>query len=156
VQSSVRPGPRCGPMGGRRLKRGLFNRYVIVGISEAFGVAIKKSRVCWHMIILSIIARCRAQSVAVSISRKIREKDATGSRIKRLGYTLHLASCPPSCMPTLAQGSILHDNLSRPACWLLAPCHAGCLRLLIAHLPEFTEVGAKFCKTDRSQRSSTR
>ena len=37
LQSSVRPGPRCGPVGGRRLKSGLFNRYVIVGISEVFG-----------------------------------------------------------------------------------------------------------------------
>jgi hypothetical protein len=69
--------------------RPLFNRYVIVGISEAFRVAIKKSRVRWHMIVLSIIARRRAQSVAVSISRKIREKDATCSRKKRLGYLLH-------------------------------------------------------------------
>jgi hypothetical protein len=73
-------------VGGRRLKSGLFNRYVIVAISEAFGVAIKKSRVRWHMIVLSIIARRRAKSVAVSISRKIREKDATGLRKKRLGY----------------------------------------------------------------------
>ncbi len=71
-------------MGGRRLKNGLFNRYVIVGISEAFGVAIKKSHVRWHMIVLSIIARHRAQSVAGSSSRKIRETDATGSREKRL------------------------------------------------------------------------
>ena len=87
LQSSVWSGPRCGPVGGRRLKSGLFNRYVIVGISEAFGVAIKKSRVRWHMIVLSIIARRRAQSVVVSISRKIREKDVTGSRKKHLGYT---------------------------------------------------------------------
>ncbi len=86
LQSSVRPGPRCGQVGSRRLKSELFNRYVIVGNSEAFGVAIKKSRVRWHMIVLSIIARRRAQSVAVSISWKIREKDATGSRKKRLGY----------------------------------------------------------------------
>ncbi len=49
----------------------------------------QKSRVRWHMIIrvvLSIIAQRRAQSVAGSISRKIREKDATGSRKKRLSY----------------------------------------------------------------------
>jgi hypothetical protein len=82
LQSSVRPGPRCGPVGGRRLKSGLFNRYVIVGISEAFGVAIKKSHVRWHMIVLSIIALHHAQSVADSSSRKNREKDATGSRKK--------------------------------------------------------------------------
>ncbi len=37
LQSSVRPGPRYGPVGCRRLKSGLFNRYVIVGISEVFG-----------------------------------------------------------------------------------------------------------------------
>ena len=90
LQSSVLPGPRCGPVGGRRLKSGLFNRYVIVGISEAFGVTIKKSRVLWHMIVLSIIARHSAQSVADSSWRKIREKDAADSRKKRLGYS---ASC---------------------------------------------------------------
>ncbi len=49
------PAQDAGPVGGRRLKSGLFNRYAIVGISEAFGVAIKKSRVRWHMIALSII-----------------------------------------------------------------------------------------------------
>ncbi len=38
LQSLLRPGPRCGPVDGCRLKSGLFNRYVIVGISEAFGV----------------------------------------------------------------------------------------------------------------------
>jgi hypothetical protein len=38
------------------------------------------------MIVLSIIARHRAQSVADSSSRKIREKDATDSRKKRLGH----------------------------------------------------------------------
>jgi hypothetical protein len=86
LQSSVLPGPRCGPVGGRRLKSGLFNRYVIVGISEAFGVAINKSRVRWHMIFLSIIARHRAQSVADSSSRKIRENYAADSRKKRFGY----------------------------------------------------------------------
>ncbi len=37
LQSSVRPGPRYGQVGGSRLKSGLFNRYVIVGISEVFG-----------------------------------------------------------------------------------------------------------------------
>ncbi len=78
LQFSVRPGPRCELVGGSRLKSGLFDRYVIVGISEAFGVDIKKSREFWHMIVLSIIARRRAQSVVGSISRKIREKDATG------------------------------------------------------------------------------
>jgi hypothetical protein len=48
---------------------------------------IKKSRLLWHMIALSIIARHRAQSVAGSISRKIREKDATLSREKRYRHT---------------------------------------------------------------------
>ncbi len=37
LQSSVRPGPRYGPVGNRRLKSGLFNWYVIVGILEVFG-----------------------------------------------------------------------------------------------------------------------
>ncbi len=37
LQSSVWPGPRYGPVGCRRLKSGLFNRYVIVGISDVFG-----------------------------------------------------------------------------------------------------------------------
>ena len=37
LQSSVRAGPSYGPVGGCRLKSGLFNRYVIVGISEVFG-----------------------------------------------------------------------------------------------------------------------
>ncbi len=36
LQSSVPPCPRYGPVGGRRLKSGLFNRYVIVVISELF------------------------------------------------------------------------------------------------------------------------
>ncbi len=37
LQSSVLPGPRYGPVGGRRPKSALFNRYAIVGISEVFG-----------------------------------------------------------------------------------------------------------------------
>ena len=81
--SQCGPAQRYGPVGGRRLKSGLFNRYVIVGILEV----LRHNHADWHMIVLSIIARRRAQSVAVSISRKIREKDATGSRKKRLGYT---------------------------------------------------------------------
>jgi hypothetical protein len=42
LQPSVRPCPKIrghyyGPVGGRRLKSGLFNRFVIVGILEVFG-----------------------------------------------------------------------------------------------------------------------
>ncbi len=37
LQSSVRAGPKIRAVDGRRLKSGLFNRYVIVGISELFG-----------------------------------------------------------------------------------------------------------------------
>ncbi len=90
LQSSVRPGQRCRPVGGCRLKSGLFNRYVIVGISEAFGVAIKESRLRWPMIrvVLSITALHRAQSVAGSSSRTIPEKDATGSRKKSFRHKL--------------------------------------------------------------------
>ena len=35
--SQCGPAQRYGPVGGRRLKSGLFNWYVIVGISEVFG-----------------------------------------------------------------------------------------------------------------------
>ncbi len=90
LQSSAWPCPRCGPVGDHRLKSGLFNRYVIVGISEAFGVAIKNSRVLWHMIVLLIIARHRAQRVPDSSSRKfekrmrqVREKIVLDTRGRR-------------------------------------------------------------------------
>ncbi len=54
--------------------------------SDIITPTFSQSRRRWHMILLSIIARHRAQSVADSSSRKIRERDATGSRKKRLGY----------------------------------------------------------------------
>jgi hypothetical protein len=47
-----------------------------------------QSRRHWHMISLSIIARHRALSVADSSWTQIREKDATDSGKKRLGYAI--------------------------------------------------------------------
>ncbi len=44
--------------------------------------AIKKSSLRWHIIVLSILARHSAQSVAGSTSRKFRENHATRSRKK--------------------------------------------------------------------------
>jgi hypothetical protein len=49
----------------------------------------RQSRRHWHMTLLSSIARHRAQSVADSSSRKVREKDATDSSKKRLGCPDH-------------------------------------------------------------------
>jgi hypothetical protein len=89
LQSSVLPGPRYGPVGGRRLKSGLFNWYVIFGISEVFG---------HNHADLQSVTPALAHDPSVNYStaprpkrrgfkfEKIREKDATGSRKKRLGY----------------------------------------------------------------------
>ena len=56
----------------------------------------------------------RAQSVAGSISRKIRKKDATGSRKKRLGYMLHNTEHAAAVIVTLCARVEWHPGPGRP------------------------------------------
>ena len=88
--------PKMRASGWQPTEKWTFNRYVIVGISEAFGVAIKKSRVRWHMIVLSIIARRRAQSVAVSSFEKNSRKGCDRFEKKTSGLPSPWA-CRPRC-----------------------------------------------------------
>jgi hypothetical protein len=64
-----------------------FGRCSVQYNSDIITLDFSQSRRHWHMIVLSIIARHRALSVADPSSRKILEKDATDSRKKRLGYS---------------------------------------------------------------------
>jgi hypothetical protein len=89
LQSSELPGPKI-RAGGRPPTMSLlgFRR-----CSDIITLTFSQSRRHWYMIVLSIIERHRAQSVADSSWRKNREKDATDSRKKRLCYHLQM-----SCM----------------------------------------------------------
>jgi hypothetical protein len=80
-----------------------------------------QSHLRWHMIILSIIARHRAQSVADSSSRKIREKDATYSRKKRFEHLedAQNSQINAACCAAMAAGAQWHSILQFSA------CHAG-------------------------------
>jgi hypothetical protein len=71
--------------------------------SAIITLTISQSRRHWHMIILSIIAQHRPQSVAGSSSRKNRQKDATRSRKKRLRHpslTVGLSGQHTAHLPT--------------------------------------------------------
>ncbi len=81
------PAQRCGQVGGAadwivHCSIGMeFQRSL-----EPITQAMKTSGRRWHMIVPTIIARHRAQSVACSSSRKFRETDATFLREKCLSY----------------------------------------------------------------------
>ncbi len=61
--------------------------------SESITPAMKKSRRHWHMIVPTIIARHRAQSVACLSSNFFRETDTTRLREKCLSYGIMLQPC---------------------------------------------------------------
>ncbi len=112
---------RYGPLGGRLLKSGLFNLYVIVGISEVFGHNHADLQSVTPALAHAIIARHSAQSVMNSSSRKIREKDATGSR--NIVWVTHLSR----------SARHLKDSFAQNVC--MALCDRIRISLPVTHRP---------------------
>jgi hypothetical protein len=118
------PAQGYGPVGGRRLKSWLFNRYVIVVILEVFGhnhtdlqpvtPALAHDR--------SVNYRTAPDSKRRGFSsRKIREKGATDSRKKRLGYAFTSGCRQPPQLTTPRPG----DRTRRGCCWHRINCVYG-------------------------------
>jgi hypothetical protein len=131
LQSSVLPGPRYGPVGGSRLKSELFNRYVFVGISEVFGhnhadlQSVTPALAHDHSVNYSTAQRPKRRGFKFE---KIREKDATASRKKRLGFMLRSSSAgqPSSANPIPVSSGRMDDG-----CPKTATLHA-CIRPYLA------------------------
>ncbi len=78
--------PNTGRWAAADWKVGCLIGMLLLGFQRCSDIITRTLRRHWHMILLSIIARHSTQSVTDSSSRKFREKDATGSRKKCLGY----------------------------------------------------------------------
>jgi hypothetical protein len=92
LQSSVRPCPRIRAGGWPPTEEWPVQSVCkLLGFrrcSDIITLTFSQSRLHWHAIVLSIVARHRAQSVADSSWRKNGKKDATDSRKKILCYWL--------------------------------------------------------------------